>query len=155
MFRLTIHNARLTPGWPLLPFGPTWGKLLEYLPQQMFQTVQISKLELSWETPDTNFVRAGIYKRKFLTQKTWNVPREISKQNFCKNRNILFETEIFCLKQKFSVWNRNFLFEIEIFCQNRKILSKQKISVWNRKFLSKQKSRWKRLMCKFISNSEI
>ena len=52
--------------------------------------------------------------------------RNLQAAGFCKNRNILFETEKFCK-------NRKFLFETENFCL------KQKISVKTENFCSKQK----------------
>ena len=101
------------------------------LNNHMFPMVQISKLELSWEAPDTHLVMAGIWRRNFLTQKTWNrkfrSSRNLQAEIFCFKQKISAKTENFCLKQKISVWNRKFLSKQKIsvktenFCQNRKV----------------------------------
>ena len=52
--------------------------------------------------------------------------RNLQAAGFCKNRNILFETEKFCK-------NRKFLFETENFCLKQKISAKTENFCQNRK----------------------
>ena len=65
---------------------------------KMFPMVQVSKLESSWQAPDTHFIGAIILNRNFLSQR-------FGTENFCSGRNLQAEkfckTENFCQTENF------------------------------------------------------